>query len=453
MLLKSKNKQNRVNEPYINTKIKIKVLIRLFRVYYNVLNENEEEEDVISTARIQIQNVFLTYSKTHASVTRDYILKALQDKINFKKYVIAKEYHKDNNIHFHVVISFPNQLNKAMNFFDIEVPSVENPYHPNVKYAKPLAQKVLYCVKEDKEYLVKGFNIEKLRKQEEQRKRGDILMQSIKVLDEEGYNKALDFFLATANPRQKAKYTSRVANTLKALNTMKNRLTLPKAKYKLEAFYKLSGIENFIKAFSKDSGHGAMYIGGITGIGKTHYFEALLTELKLRWITVATFEQLKNYDLHAIDFIIFDDVNLSRFKDHDDFLKLFEHLKATPIPCRHFDPIIPAGVGRIFLSNFSFFDILEQKGLADDLALIRRVYDCVIVHYLSPKIPVIKKSKAIEYQPQININIINSTITGNLQFNSRDFNIPEYKSIENRIILIPNFAGEIKDNIIKTIEE
>lgn len=413
--------------------------------YSNTAFKLNETDSLESTARIRVKNVFLTYSQVDEKVTREYILKELSKKAKFSKYVIAKELHKDKGIHFHVVLNFNKQLNHSMNFFDIKNPNKKGKaYHPNIKYAKPLWQKVLYCIKEDQNYLINGFSIEQFKKLEESNSKNDLMAQVILKYREEGYNKALDYFLENSTDKQRLRFTTKIMNILKTLNHIASRIPLPNAKFTLEDFYRVVGVENFFKVFDKKFGFGTIFLGGITGIGKSNYFEALLTALGKKWVIVTDFEELKNYDLKLIDFIIFDDVDFKNYKTHEDFLKLFDHLKPTPIPCRHYDVVIPAGVGRIFLSNLSFYQVLEKVGLSNDEAIIRRVYECVIIHYLSPKIKINKRTKAIVYNIShiTNYNIINSTIDGNLIINPREHLIPEYKSIENKILNIESFVDE-----------
>lgn len=393
--------------------------------------------------RIRSKNLYLTYSQTEKNWTREFMLEELTRRIEIKNYVIGLEYHLDGGLHFHIVICLKQQPSKAMDFFNIKDPITGKPYHPNIQKAD-IVHDVLYSIKEDKEYLIKGFDVEALRKKAKEVKESNILNQCIRVFQTEGYNKALDFFLETATISQKGKFTTRVKNVLKSLNEMKNRLPITTAKYQIDDFYKLVGVEEFIKVFKKDSGHGAMFIGGVSNAGKTHYIEALLTSFNYKWITIGDLEELKSYDLNSLDFIIFDDVCFKRIKQPEEFLKLFEHLKPTSIPCRNYNPIIPAGVGRIFLSNLSFYQLLDRRKIETNVAVLRRVFDCVIIHYLSPKIPKHPKSKAIVYYPQhtINLNFNNCDIKveGDLNINLRDYILPEYNSLEDKIINIDSFA-------------
>lgn len=369
--------------------------------------------------------------------------------------MIGQEFHADGGVHFHIVLILETQPNKSIRFFDIQDPKTNVSYHPNIKSAS-IEHHVLYCTKEDKEPLIKGFNLESLRKKVKEKKDNNTLEKVVEVFEREGYNKALDFFLEKASTTQKTKFTTRVRNILKTLQEMHNRLPPKTANFDLDAFYKVVGIENFFKIFSKNTEPGAMFIGGVSNAGKTHYIEALLTKLSYRWITVSDFEDLKSYDLHSVDFIIFDDVNFEKIKHAEDFLKLFEHLRPMSIPCRIWNPIIPAGVGRIFLSNMSFYELLVKKSQDENIALIRRVFECVIIYYLSPHIKRNPKAKAVDYYPEhqdiasitninnITINVVNSTVNGDLNINPRDFTLPEYYSVENQINDINSFVDNYK---------
>lgn len=414
--------------------------------------KTERESDTIDTKRIRLFHVSLTYSTvdrflSEENITRQFIFDELKNKKQFDQYMIGLENHKNGERHFHVVLSFKKQLNQPMNFFAIKDLKTNLTSYPNVEYANPLWIKVLYCMKEDTEYLT-NYPIEEFQKRKEKSDKGNLLNQVTSIYETEGYTKAIAFFKLNSTTNQKVKFTTRIFGILNTLEKMGKKITDTIAQYNINDFYKLEIFEYFIlNDYSKTSGPGSIIIAGTPNSGKTNYIQAFLTSIGLKWILIGDFEELKKYEdtLHEYDFIIFDDVDFSRFKTHEDFLKLFEHVNPTSIPCRHYNPTIPAGVGRIFLTNRSFFEILNTVKLTEDQSIIRRVKEHILIYYLSPKIKENKNTATIKYNFKniTNYNITNSNnneIIINHNTQPREFSIPTYNSFENKIINIDDFA-------------
>ena len=414
-----------------------------------ITTPNEAETtsaNALSSKLIRAKHLFLTYSQVPSDWTREFVLESLKAKIEIKSYIVSLEHHKDEGIHFHVTLSLEKQPNVPMRFFDILDPTTKEPYHPKVDVAD-LITNVLYCVKEDTAYLIFGYDLASLRRKKDKQRSTAIIQETVKAFEKEGYNGAIAYFLAKASVTQKTLYSSKVKTTLKALREMRNRLEEPRARFHINDFFKVGLLEQFLSIYTKDSSIGAVFIGGLTGIGKTEFIEALLTSRDDRWLTVSTLEELHKYDLHLYDFIIFDDVDLSRFDTPESFLRLFDHRKASSIPCRWSNPIIPKGVGRIFVSNVSFYGTLLRASLQDHEELIRRVLDLVLIHYLSPKVPRYKKNRALEIGQQLVIKVDARGNKGNITLNTaqlrpREQEVPVFNSFDHNITCIPSFLNK-----------
>lgn len=71
--------------------------------YYNFASRKKKEY------RIAAKNILLTYSQVNHELTNELVLECLQNvlKDKIKNYIIAKEYHQDEGVHFHALLSAP----------------------------------------------------------------------------------------------------------------------------------------------------------------------------------------------------------------------------------------------------------------------------------------------------------------------------------------------------------
>ena len=152
--------------------------------------------------RVQYKNIFLTYSQINKESTREEFLQNIRLKVNLwvlEKYVIAFETHKDGNLHCHAVIVLEKKPNiKSERYFDLIKEGVV--YHPNIKMARPLDDKVVYVTKEDKQPLVYGFDVKAITASVfNNRTYEKILVSLVEIQKKKGLHAALDYFQHSAD--------------------------------------------------------------------------------------------------------------------------------------------------------------------------------------------------------------------------------------------------------------
>lgn len=100
--------------------------------------------------RINAKNLLLTYPQVKPEITRQMVLSELltKERLNIKNYLIAKEIHKDEGIHYHVYLELEKRCDiKNSNYLDI----LNN--HGRYERVNSRVSTINYLLKEDENHL------------------------------------------------------------------------------------------------------------------------------------------------------------------------------------------------------------------------------------------------------------------------------------------------------------
>jgi len=374
--------------------------------------------------RVQYKNIFLTYSQISKESTREEFLKNIELKVKvwgLQKYVVSFEKHKDGNLHCHAVIVLKKKPDiKNPRHFDLVCGGVV--YHPNIKLARPLDEKAVYIVKEDKEPLVSGFNLEKLKKDVFNKKTYEkLIITLVEIQKDKGFHAALDYFEKNASSLVLGQFTGKVTKALKAIESLKNRRELVPSKYPSSSFLRLDSLEKYLSLVGTGNHEFCYYLSGEPGAGKTEKVISDLNSAGLSFIHAKGVEDLREKILEDT-IIVLDDSGLGseEGKSRNALVKFLECNRKTLLPCRFNDISVPAGSPRIVISNQTFYSLLKSKGLLHDLALTRRVMETYVPGPLYNNLTIVN-----------NVNV--SGDANNLTINTNPFAV-EQSSISEKII-------------------
>jgi len=298
--------------------------------------------------------ILLTYSQSGGVFTREDLLRHLRGLRPTPSYLrIGEERHRSEGRHYHACIYYRRRPNiKSQFFFDFRG------RHPNIRACDSPRGAYDYVGKEDpapaewgeKPTVIPGRS---------GRANGDTGKRRGEYIDlaREGKEKeAIEAFIEH-HPRDYVLFKPRVEENLRALAPSGGE----EVKFGLDR-YDAQGF-----AWDKKT---SLHLFGESNIGKTEYAKALTGG---DYLFVTHYDDLKRY--RGEKFIIFDDMQF-RTTSREEVIALCDFDNKRSIHARYHAAHIPAGVARIFVSNYDDIWPMGPGGL--DPAIRRRVttYEC-----------------------------------------------------------------------------
>lgn len=311
--------------------------------------------------RLNAKKLFITYSQVSIEITKEHVLEQLQTKLMIKDYLIAREYHKDEGVHFHALLELVQRCDiKNSNTLDI---TWENEtFHGNYQTAKNMNALRAYISK-DRD-IISSWDINY--------KTGKLISLEKKLAimtKNQGLDKTLRYYIN--NHEEDLDKFSRIESNLKRLDKQITKLNKVKALYNISSFEPQLAIDRAIR----DRKH-STWISGPSGTRKTSYVEARIEanrenhEIK-DYIFIRHLDQLKQFDKNKHELIIIDDCSLPY--EREALISLFDMERPTAINVKHDVITIPANVKKVFISNQTLQEMLHIRDLVNDKALLRRI--------------------------------------------------------------------------------
>lgn len=323
--------------------------------------------------RLSAKKLFITYSQVHKDLTKQEILEQLQTKLAIKDYLISREYHKDDGIHFHVLLELIQRCNiRNPNVLDIIW--CNETFHGNYQTARNMTALRYYLTK-DKDIL-SSWDIDY--------KTGRLLSLEKKLAimtKHNGLDNTLRYYIHN-HETELDKY-SRIESNLKRLDKQLIKINQAKALYNINTFEPQLKIDEAIKNKKYST-----WISGPSGTRKTSYIEARVEanrqeNLITDYIFIRHLDQLKQFDATKHEILIIDDCLLPH--DREALISLFDMERPSAVNVKHDVITIPANVKKIFISNQTFKEMLHIRNLTNDQALIRRVKEIEVKEVIKLK--------------------------------------------------------------------
>lgn len=272
-------------------------------------------EPRVPAFRFQRKTVFLTYAQ--CPLEKERILEHLQSLGDLEEYIIARELHANGDPHIHVYAKWADKIStRDPRFFDIR--SHDNSidyFHPNIASTiKSVAAVKKYCTKD-----------------------GDYIENCIKktayqqAVEADTPDQAMDI-IKGAHPKDYLIYHDRILSTLRKIHAPR-----PVKTHTMSDFN--------IHPLDFDASK-VWLLWGPTAMGKTSYAAAHFNNP----LWVNDIDDLKHFDVHAHDGIIFDDMDFYHWPA-TAIIHLLDSQQPRTIRCRHSNAYVPAGVKKIFTYN------------------------------------------------------------------------------------------------------
>lgn len=245
--------------------------------------------------RAAAKTFFLTWSQANELTredVRDKLIKTSSDgETGIKFYIVAREEHKEEGIHFHSLVSYKAKKDvRNANYFDIRS------YHPNIKTAKKRGDEARYAgyllkPQEDKEIDKNPLVFGDLPKLEGEKNNDTLIVEALeRELKEKGGG--LQYYWETC-PWTATTRKRQIEEMLRHQVLMVRRKKQNVVKFNLDTFVNAPQLPNDWKV---------LYIWGDTRLGKSKWARALLPEAG----RVTEINRLGDAD--ATKGLIFDDV-------------------------------------------------------------------------------------------------------------------------------------------------
>lgn len=270
--------------------------------------------------RIHSRKLYLTYSQVHPSADSQAILQALKRKpeLPFFNYVIAREYHQDGGIHFHVLLLFNKPID-IRNQTALDIQFLEHTYHGNYQAARSTERVVEYVCKHG-DYITSLQNLVdgKLLSIKE------LLIKDVKRL---GVAEAL--IKHTENLPEKALANLSLVAAKQHFQTLQQLKDLEKADhvetpFQLKDFLLTQDLKQWV-----DKPHKTLVLVGDSGVGKTAFCKAFIKEKQLKALRVNHKQDFRRLDA-SYDAILIDDAGICEFSD-TELLALIDNQEGKTI--------------------------------------------------------------------------------------------------------------------------
>ena len=323
--------------------------------------------------RIQAKRLFLTYSQIPNDLTKEEVLKQLELKFNIQGYLIAREFHEDNGVHIHALIELRNRCD-IRNYRILDLIWEGNRIHGNYQVVKNMNAVRMYLMKG--EDFITNWDIEY--------KTGKLLSLEKKLAimtTKVGIDRTLKYFI-TNHMNELDKY-ARIETNLKRLDKQVQKLRKNKALYDINSFEPQVKIDEALKDLKHST-----WVSGPSDTHKTSYVEARIEanrdqDLIKDYIFIRHLDQLKQFNADIHEAIILDDCALP--DEREALISLVDTERPGAVNVKYDVITIPANVKRIFVSNYSFNEILSKRRLGNDKAIIRRVKEIRITKKIALK--------------------------------------------------------------------
>ena len=347
--------------------------------------------------RLRGKHLFLTYSQIPETLFKEEVLQQLRNKVSpicILSYVVKEELHQNGGKHFHVYLGLSKRYDiRAENRLDLTWESRQ--FHGNYQAVKDVRGVLAYCVKEENgsSYITNLELDSEGRELTLDRKLG-------RTFAEKGLHAALKYLFSKHQEIECSKFSG-YERWLRSLARVQRSLETYKAHYSIESFEPHADIDHYIE---KDKPKVSLYISGPTGLAKTSYVTAKADSVKPdNYLFVRALDHLKLYDPLRHQVIICDDVETPMSREA--LISLYDTQEDSAINVKHDVIQIKKHTSKIFISNTDFFDLLRQKGLDKDPALLRRVQHIKITKTLI-KTPVIHTYSEHTYSETFEVQTI-----------------------------------------------
>lgn len=268
----------------------------------------------VTNFRKQASKLFLTYAQTDGE--KEALLKFLETKLSIKGYIVCKEHHKEEGVHFHVYL----ELEKRCNITNSRYLDWEG-HHPKIETAKSSLKCVKYCKKD-------GDFITNLK--------FGTFMRARDLAKEGNWKEALQLIIEE-QPKE-IRFLDKWEKNLKRVSQL-YKIPYNKTKFERKDFKEIE-----VPWTPKSTK--CLVISGASGIGKTQFAKTLLKNPLL----VRHKDKLKQFDSTIHDGIIFDDMSFAHWP-REACIHLLDTEEDSDLDVKCSMVTIPAGTPRIFTTN------------------------------------------------------------------------------------------------------
>ena len=324
--------------------------------YYNFASRKKKEY------RIAAKNILLTYSQVNHELTNELVLECLQNvlKDKIKNYIIAKEYHQDEGVHFHALLSAPIKFD--FNTELVSLPFKETVYKGHYSPVTNYPQMVKYVCKKG-EYI---HNLTDILKNYEKPYHEEL----IENVTEGGVNAGLTYSLRK-HP-EKALRPGSLSATESNIQCM---LTLPqfaKSEPPIPFTRDIFNSPPELDEWVADGCRPTLILVGPPGVGKTVWIKILKEEKSWKMLKINHMEGFKDLtDQHTA--IVLDDFAFTSIS-RNEFLALVENTADMNIRVCYGSVKKKMNMIQAFICNYeTFFEILDYLKLGQVSRRVRIV--------------------------------------------------------------------------------
>ena len=274
--------------------------------------------------RISAKNLFLTYSQVHEELTCEEVLCQLKLKVHVNHYLIAREHHKKEGVHIHVLLELHSKCDtRDSSYLDITYKG--KVFHGNYQRVRN-KQKV-------QQYIVKDGNFIKNAEYQVFIKKGttNVLItieeHILELARKEGVRNALKTYISLATSvalKNIERLRKNITSILKIEEKEEQEWPFTLSDFNPSSFPEelqlCKGPEDYNKLLKVP-----LVLNGRSGLGKTLFAKSLCQSLNKTLLVVKSMERIEAYDKHTHDVLLWDDANVQDvFKKEQDFISFLD---------------------------------------------------------------------------------------------------------------------------------